>query len=202
MDHITPERQKRILEVLNKRQDDLIVVLENIFDPHNLSACLRSCDSVGVNEVYLLYHSGQSKPEISNTSSSSASKWLNYSQFDNVESCFNELKEKGFIIYTTALSENSIDLFELDFTRKIAVVFGNEHYGVSQKAIELADGNFLIPQVGMIKSLNISVACAVTLYEAYRQKNLNGDFNSCKLTSEKFEKQLKIWTKPKIKGKK
>ena len=84
-------------------------------------------------------------------------------------------------IYTTHLSKDATGLYELDFTQKVALVFGNEHGGLSEETIALADGNFLIPQVGIIKSLNISVACAVSVYEAFRQKRDAGHYNACLL---------------------
>jgi len=93
-------------------------------------------------------------------------------QFNSIEACIPVLKAKYQKIYTTHLSADAVDLYEVDFAKEsIALVFGNEHDGVSEEMIQHADGNIIIPQVGMIKSLNISVACAISIYEAYRQKN-------------------------------
>ena len=100
-------------------------------------------------------------------SSSSAAKWLTIHQFENTTECFEELRKKYDKIYTTQLAQGSVSLYELDFTQNVALVFGNEHSGVSDELIRKADGNFIIPQVGIIKSLNISVACAVSVYEAF-----------------------------------
>ena len=103
-------------------------------------------------------------------------------------------KRKNFSkIYTTHLSTDAADLYELDLTETVALIFGNEHSGCSDDIIGMADGNFIIPQVGIIKSLNISVACAVSLYEAYRQKHLAGHFNNIKLTGESLQHLKTQW---------
>lgn len=189
----TPERIEKLKSVLEKRQPDLTIVLENINDPHNLSACLRSCDAVGVNTVHIVYHSGQEKPDIAHKSSASAKKWLEYKHFTSVEDCYKELHNNGFKIFTTHLAKDSISLYDIDFTEKTALVFGNEHSGVSEKAVELADGNFIVPQMGMIKSLNISVACAVSLYEAFRQKMDGGHYDKPAISETDLKTQFEEW---------
>jgi tRNA (guanosine-2'-O-)-methyltransferase len=114
-------------------------------------------------------------------SSSSAAKWLTIHQFTDTKECFDALREKFDKIYTTHLSSNAVGLYELDFNQRVALVFGNEHGGLSEETIALSDGNFIIPQVGIIKSLNISVACAVSVYEAFRQKNIAGHYQQRQL---------------------
>lgn len=161
-------------EVLQKRQFDITVVLENVWDPHNISAVLRSCDAVGIQEVYIISPKDKKESKIGRKSSASASKWITIYHFRDVKECFDVLRSKYSKIYATHLQKDAMPLYEMDFTQSLALVFGNEKDGVSDLATELADGNFAIPQVGMIQSLNISVACAVTLYECYRQRNLKG----------------------------
>jgi len=174
---MTPERRAKLLEVLKKRQTDLTVVLENVFDPHNISAVMRTCDAVGVQEIYILNTKIPRHKKWGAKSSSSAAKWLTIYQFENAEECFSSLRKRYSKILTTHLSSDAVDLYDIDFTTSIALIFGNEHSGVSEEIRELADGNFIIPQSGIIRSLNISVACAVTLYEAFRQKNKAGHYN-------------------------
>ena len=178
---MTPERRARLLEVLSKRQPDLTVVLENVFDPHNISAVMRTCDAVGIQEIYILNTRIPRHKKWGAKSSSSAAKWLTIHQYTDAVACFADLRKKYDRILTTHLSSDAVGLHEIDMTRPIALVFGNEHSGVSDEIRALADGNFIIPQVGIIRSLNISVACAVTLYEAYRQKNLAGHYNRADL---------------------
>ena len=173
---MTPERTERLSTVLEKRQPDLTVVLENVFDPHNISAVMRTCDAVGVQEIFVLTNKVPRHKKWGRRSSSSAEKWLTVHQFEDPVACFQEVRRRYKKIYTTHLAEDSAELYELDLTEPIALAFGNEHSGVSEDILAMADGNFIIPQVGIIRSLNISVACAVTLYEAYRQKERAGHY--------------------------
>lgn len=190
---MTPERTERLTNVLAKRQPGLTVVLENVSDPHNISAVMRTCDAVGVQDVYILNTKIGLHEMWSAKTSSSAAKWLTVHQFTNAEECFAALRKKFSKIYTTHLSTDAVDLYEINLTESVALVFGNEHSGVSDDIIGMADGNFLIPQVGIIKSLNISVACAVSLYEAYRQKKIAGHFDNINLTTEAYNQLKKQW---------
>jgi tRNA (guanosine-2'-O-)-methyltransferase len=190
---MTPEREQRFTQVLSKRQTNITVVLENVFDPHNISAVMRTCDAVGVQEIYVLNTKIARHKKWGVKSSSSAAKWITINQFDEVSTCFKDLRKKYDRIYSTHLGEHSMDLYDLDFSSGIALIFGNEHDGVSEEIRNLADGNFIIPQVGIIKSLNISVACAVTLYEAFRQKKLAGHFKQQMLSNEQYTNLFNQW---------
>lgn len=190
---MTPERKARIQSVLSHRQNDLTVVLENVFDPHNISAVMRSCDAVGVQEIYVLNTKLPRHQKWGARSSSSAANWLTVHQFDNAAACFASLRRKYKTILTTHLAGEAVSLYQVDFTGSMALVFGNEHAGVSDELLSLSDGNFVIPQVGMIRSLNISVACAVTLYEAYRQKAAAGHYDSPRLNAGEWNTISKQW---------
>jgi len=190
---MTPERRDRLQKVLSKRQDDITIVLENVFDPHNISAVMRTCDAVGVQEVYVLNTKIPRHKKWGARSSSSAAKWLTVHQFENAEKCFSSLRSKYSKILTTHLSSDAVNLYSINLTEPIALVFGNEHSGVSEDIIKLADGNFIIPQSGIIRSLNISVACAVTLYEAYRQKSLAGHYDQPGLSVNLRNSLLESW---------
>jgi tRNA (guanosine-2'-O-)-methyltransferase len=190
---MTPERQEKIEAVLSKRQNNITVVLENVFDPHNISAVMRSCDAVGITEIYVLNTRIPLHKKWGARSSSSAAKWLVVHQFDNAKNCFEALRKKYNRILATHLSSDAVSLYDIDLTENIALVFGNEHSGVSDDIRAMADGNFIIPQVGMIRSLNISVACAVSLYEAFRQKTVAGHYNKQQVTTEEFNLLSKEW---------
>lgn len=190
---MTPERRKRLWSVLEKRQNNLTVVLENVFDPHNAAAVMRTCDSVGIQEVYLINNRIVPLKNWGFKSSSGAKKWLTIHQFTTVRECFDELRKKYNKIFTTWLASDSVNLYDIDFTESIALVFGNERFGVSDETRSSADGNFIIPQCGIIQSLNISVACAVTLYEAYRQKEQAGHYKEPSLTVERRNELLSQW---------
>jgi tRNA (guanosine-2'-O-)-methyltransferase len=191
---MTPERTERLTSVLNKRQDDITVVLENVFDPHNISAVMRTCDAVGVQEIYILNTKIPRHKKWGAKSSSSAAKWLTIHQYENAAECFSSLRKRYSSILTTHLSADAVGLYQLDLTKSTALVFGNEHSGVSEEIRGLADGNFIIPQVGIIRSLNISVACAVTLYEAMRQKTLAGHYDQRKMDDNNYNELLKQWS--------
>jgi tRNA (guanosine-2'-O-)-methyltransferase len=191
---MTPQREEKLVSVLSKRQTDITVVLENVFDPHNISAVMRTCDAVGVQEIYILNTKIPRHKKWGARSSSSAAKWLTIHQFENAVDCFAAVRKNYSTILTTHLSSDAVGLHEIDLTRSIALVFGNEHSGVSEEIRVLADGNFVIPQVGIIRSLNISVACAVTLYEAFRQKNLAGHYNRQDMSSVIKQDLLKEWS--------
>lgn len=197
---MTNERREKLLNVLAKRQNSLTVVLENVFDPHNISAVMRTADSVGIQEIFILNTRIAPHKRWGAKSSSSAAGWLTIRQFTDAVDCFSALRSSGYTILTTHLAENSVGLYELDLTRKLALVFGNEREGVSEEIRALADGNFIIPQVGIIQSLNISVACAVTLYEAYRQKNAAGHYRLPQITGAAAKELLLHWgmTEPDI----
>jgi tRNA (guanosine-2'-O-)-methyltransferase len=173
----TERRRRRIEEVLRRRQRDLTVVLENVHDPHNVSAVLRSCDAVGIGRVHVVY-SVESPPEraYARTTSASAAKWIDIMHHESIAACYEVLRRDGFAVVAATLGKESIDLYEVDFRRPIAVVFGNEMRGLSDEAREQADVTVTIPMMGMVQSLNISVACAVTLYEALRQRLLAGNY--------------------------
>ena len=174
---MTEQREEKIQRMLANRQHDLTVIFENIDDPHNISACLRSCDSVGISEVYILSSPDKKQSKLGKKSSASATKWITIHHFFDAGKCFEEVRKRYSKIYSTLLSSSSVDLYEIDFTQSVALVFGNEHEGVSSASASYCDGNFIIPQVGMIQSLNISVACAVSLYEAFRQRRLAGKYS-------------------------
>ena len=166
-------RLQKITSVVKSRQFTLRVVLENIHDPHNVSAIFRTCDAVGVPKVTLIYNR-EKFPKIGKKSSASAFKWVEKEKFSTVSECYDSLRKEGFIIYASSISDDSIDFYKLDFKKKIAIVLGNEHRGVSDEVAELADKNFKIPMYGMVQSLNVSVATAIILYEGLRQRMKKG----------------------------
>jgi len=174
---MTDERLERIENVARKRQTDLTVVLENVHDPHNIGAVLRTCDSIGIWEVFILNNDPdlvKNPVVIGKGASTGARKWLDVKVFNDTELCYSAIRENYSTILGTHLETDSKSLYELDLTSPTAFVFGNEHAGITEESLKHLDGNFIIPQVGMVQSLNISVACAVTLYEAYRQRDEKG----------------------------
>ncbi|TAH02521.1 MAG: RNA methyltransferase [Sphingobacteriales bacterium] len=190
---MTPEREERLTSVLNKRQKGLTVILENVFDPHNVSAVLRTCDAVGIQEVFVLNTKIPRHKKWGFKSSSSATKWLTIHQFTNADECFKIVRNNYSTILATHLSTDAVNMHHINFTQSIALIFGNEHSGVTEETLAKADGNFIIPQVGIIKSLNISVACAVTVYEAMRQRSAAGMYNQPSLPQAQIQHLRKEW---------
>ncbi|MGX5817463.1 TrmH family RNA methyltransferase [Chitinophaga lutea] len=190
---MTPERKERLTTVLDRRQGNITVVLENVEDPHNVSAVLRTCDAVGIQDVYVLTTKIPRHKHWGPRSSSSAAKWLTVHQFDNAQELFTTLRKRYDRILTTHLSSDAISLYDIDFKGSVALIFGNEQNGVSDEIRALADGNFVIPMMGIIRSLNISVACAVSLYEAMRQKELAGHYEAPSLPEAQRDALLKEW---------
>lgn len=178
--------------VLERRQPDLTVVIENVHDPFNASALLRSCDAVGIPEVHLVY-TVEAMPEVSLGVSASARRWLTLRAHESIAACYAHLRARGFTIYATYLGEGARDLYELDLTGPCAFVFGNEARGVTPEARDGADAAVIIPMMGMVESLNISAACAVTLYEALRQRRLAGCYATPRWDPAEIDRRLRAW---------
>ena len=130
------------------------------------------------------------KIKLGKKSSGGTRKWVDVHFYKDIDACFKHVRSKYEQIWATHLSGSSQSLFDLDLTQSIAFLFGNEKNGLSQEVLAYADANFLVPQVGMAESLNISVACAVSLYEAYRQRNSKGWYEDANPSSKQFKKAL------------
>jgi len=172
------ERRFNIIkQTAMRRQGNLTVILENIMDPHNISAVMRSCDAIGIHEMFILFTEKtleQDEFTIGKRASAGARKWVDLHVYSNAAACFEHVKSKYEKVLSTHLGEDAVSLHELDLTASVALLFGNERNGLSQEALSYSDGNFVIPMLGMSQSLNLSVACAVTLYEAQRQRTQKG----------------------------
>ena len=190
----TEKRIEKIRAVVSKRQPSLKIILENIHDPHNVSAIFRTCDAASIPKVSLIYNI-ESFPKIGKKSSASAFKWIEREKCKSVEECYKQLRSEGYKIYVSSISMDAKDLYKIDFTEKSAIVMGNEHRGVSKEAEELADEKFYIPMYGMVQSLNVSVSAAITIYEALRQRTLKGMYGKSELNEEQIEEWINKWSK-------
>ncbi len=189
---ITARRLQRMAAVLARRQPGIAVALEDVHDPHNVSAVLRSCDATGVPDIHLVYDVDE-PPELSTGVAAGTQRWLTTTQHPTIDECYERLRAEGKTIYATALAGDTLDLYDVDLTAPCALVFGNESRGLSQAAIEGADATIRIPMLGMAESLNISVACAVVLFEAMRQRRLAGLFDGPQLPNEEMRATLAGW---------
>lgn len=188
------KRLQKINNVVRARQYSLHVVLENIHDPHNVSAIFRTCDAAGVPAISLIYNY-EKFPRIGKKSSASAYKWVEKEKFRSVEDCYSSLKNKGYQIIASSISSESKSIYEIDLTKKTAIVLGNEHRGVSDEAAQIADVKFQIPMLGMVQSLNVSVAAAITLYEAVRQRISAQMYPSKDKNAKELQSIVDAWLK-------
>ncbi|WP_035244220.1 TrmH family RNA methyltransferase [Desulfonatronovibrio hydrogenovorans] len=188
----TSQRVERVRKVLGQRQKDLTLVINNIHDPHNVSAILRSCDAFGVAAVHLLY-TRNTFPVLGKKSSASAKKWVERVNHPCVPSLVESLSSQGMNLIRTGFSKTAIAVHEWDFTRPTAVVLGNEHSGVEKDLQKVVDQEIYIPMLGMVQSLNVSVAAAIILYEAYRQRNRVGFNSGSYFSQEELEDLFQKW---------
>lgn len=190
---MTPERSAKLDQVIRYRQPGLTVILENVFDPHNLAAVMRTCDAVGIQEVFAITDRIPDRKNWGYRSSRSANKWVDLHAFTSREACLDKVRARYPRILGSCLEGNPGSIYALTLTGPLALVFGNEKYGISEEMKAACDGFFRVPQVGMIQSLNISVACAVTLYEAYRQKEIAGHYQEQRLSGDEAIELKERW---------
>jgi tRNA (guanosine-2'-O-)-methyltransferase len=191
-----PRRYEKLKQVLSRRQTDLTVIVEDVHKPHNLSAIIRTCDAVGVFEVHAV-NSNSKMPTCSPVAKGSE-KWVNLRIHHNLEKAIAELKQKNITIYAAHLSDKAVDYRSIDYTLPTAILMGSEKEGISSLATDLVDGHIIIPMLGMVESLNVSVAAAVILFEAQRQRLAAGMYNRVNLDRESFERVIFEWGYPEI----
>lgn len=171
---MTPERRRRIETTACTRQHDLTVFMERVHKPHNLAAVLRTCDAVGIQRAHAVPGSG-GLPALNHTSQG-AQRWIDLERHPDTSTALKALKAEGYACYAAHFSERAVDFRSVDYTRPTALVLGTEKFGVSDEALALCDGEVIIPMAGMTQSLNVSVAAAVILYEAQRQREDAGRY--------------------------
>jgi len=193
---MTESRREKLEFALNRRQPDLTVLLENVFDPHNISAIMRTADAVGIAEIYVLNTVEPPKNYWAYRSARSAEKWVGVKEYTDFDQCLSDIKQTYHRLLGTYVSNVSGSIFEQDFTKPSAIVFGNEKYGLSKKMLSVCDDLFQIPQMGMVVSLNISVACAVCLYEALRQRTIAAMYAERRISTEMYDSLWESWSQP------
>ena len=167
-------RYQRIESVLSRRQTDLTVCLEDVHKHHNLSAIVRTADAVGCHHVHAVWPEKQKW--LTNNTSGGSKNWLDTHLHRNIDDAVASMRAHNpdVQILATHLSEDAVDFREIDYTRPTAIIVGQEKTGISPQALEYADQNIIIPMQGMVQSLNVSVAAALILFEAQRQRDLAG----------------------------
>jgi tRNA (guanosine-2'-O-)-methyltransferase len=171
----SPARLSKLHHVASQRQQG-VVILENISDPHNAAAVLRSCESFGIAHIYYIFETTPrfNPARIGKASSSSANKWLEFSIFESTKECLAHVKTQGYTIFGTVLADDAVSLYDASFLEpKTALMFGNEHAGLTQEAIEGCDVKVMLPMRGFVQSLNLSVTAGIFLFELTRQRLQN-----------------------------
>jgi len=193
---MTPERFHRLRAALTRRQPDLTVLTDYVHKSHNLSAILRSCEAVGVLEAHIV--SPERSLYLHHTSSAGAKKWLSVDRHRSVEDAVGHLRARGFAILAAHPAPGARDYRDVDYTLPTALTMGAELHGLSDEALALADAHITIPMMGMVGSLNVSVASAILLFEAMRQRAAAGMYDTCRIPAPEFEERLFAWAYPKL----
>ncbi len=192
----TTDRCNRLNRVLQQRQPDLTVLAESLNKPRNFSAIVRTCDAVGINELHAV--PGEEGLGIYWKTSQGAEKWVKVRAHDTLEAACAHLRARGFQLVAAHLSDQARDYRTLDYTRPTALVVGTELFGVSELALAEADQQVKIPMMGVTQSLNVSVACAIVLYEALRQRQAAGMYGHNRLDDRLLRKQRFEWLHPQV----
>ncbi len=191
---MTPERFTKLKAVLDRRQPDLAVLAEDVHKSHNISAVLRTCDAVGVMELHAVSPGGEFSRH--RMISGGSRKWVRTRTHRDIDEAASHLKQMGFHIVAAHFSGQSTDYRAWDYTRPTALLLGGELLGVSARAAALADAQVFIPMRGLVESLNVSVAAAVILYEAARQREAAGLYARCRLDADSYRDLLFEWCYP------
>jgi len=185
---MTPERLERINSMLNQRQPDLTVCMEGVHKTHNLAAVVRTCDAIGVSEVHAVWKNERMR--VSGGSAAGSQNWVDVHNYTNTKDAIDALKAKNMQVLVTNLSDTAVDFREIDYTKPTAIILGQEKFGASDIAKEMADHDIVIPMVGMVQSLNVSVANAVVLYEAQRQRKAAGMYDKATIGEDIRQRML------------
>jgi tRNA (guanosine-2'-O-)-methyltransferase len=179
---MNPERLARLKAALDRRQPDLTVVMDQVNKPHNLAAIIRSADAVGVPEVHAVWPTALMR--MAAAAAKGSHDWMAVTTHPDLRTCIAGLKARGMQVLATHLDDSAVDFRSIDYTRPTAILLGQEKYGLPPESLALADKRIVIPMNGMVQSLNVSVAAALILYEAQRQRALAGRYEQPQLSGE------------------
>ncbi|WP_281347169.1 TrmH family RNA methyltransferase [Thermosulfurimonas marina] len=189
---VLPRRLARMREVLARRQKDLVLFLDRVKNEHNFSALIRTAEAVGLQEIWYGFEEPYEAP-INVGVTLGAHRWVFLRKTEDPRATLEDFRNRGFQVVVTWLGAGTRDFREVDYTRPTVIVVGNEVEGVSPELLPLATHRIMIPMVGMVRSLNVSVATAVILYEAFRQREAAGLYERPQLSSSEIEAILRKW---------
>jgi tRNA (guanosine-2'-O-)-methyltransferase len=194
--NMTPKRFQKLRRVLDARQPDLTVLLDNVHKPHNFSAILRSCDAVGVFEAHAVWQDPTLRPN--HLTSGGTGKWVGIRTHPDIGSAVTDLRERGFQLVAAHPEGDARDYRDVDYTCPTALLLGAELQGLGRTALEGADIRVCVPMTGMAESLNVSVAAATILFEAQRQRTDSGLYAESRLDRTVYDTTLFEWAHPAI----
>ncbi len=188
---MTPKRYAKLRSVLDRRQPDLTVLLDNVHKPHNFSAIVRSCDAVGAFEAHAVWPDPKLKPN--HMSSGGTGKWVQVRVHPDLHTAVSALRDNGLQIVAAHPDEDALDFRQVDYTRPTAILLGAELDGVSDAGLRHADVHVAVPMAGMVESLNVSVAAGILLFAAQRQREAAGLYDHSRVDAEIYSRTLFEW---------
>lgn len=191
-----PKRYRRLRRVLDRRQPDLTVLMERVHKSHNFSAILRNCDAVGVLETHVIPPEGGL--DVHRSASAGTGKWVGVREHPNLDAALEALGSGGFQVVAAHPAADALDYRELDYTGPTCLLVGAELHGLSREALARADHRVAVPMVGMVRSLNVSVAASLLLFEAFRQRDAAGMYDQRRLDAERYRRLLFEWAHPRV----
>jgi tRNA (guanosine-2'-O-)-methyltransferase len=191
-------RNDKIIELLNRRQTEITVFMDEVHKPHNLAAIVRTCDAIGIGEVHAVYPEGALRN--CHGTAMGSNRWVTIHTYQNLAKGLDQMRAEKKQILAAHFSDRAIDFRQIDYTKPTAILVGSEKFGVSEQAAEMADEHILIPMLGMVQSLNVSVAAAIILYEAQRQRELTGCYDKRQLSDTVCDQLRFEWLHPQVKN--
>lgn len=195
---MTPERYRRLLDTLDRRQPDLTVIMEGVHKPHNIAAVVRTCDAVGILDVHAVLPENRAK--VAAGTAMGSQRWINLHKHNDGVAAIEQVRAQGMQVLAAHFSDTALPYREVDFTKPTALLLGTERFGVSEAAGAAVDGHVIVPMMGMVASFNVSVAAAIILSEACEQRRAAGFYDRPRLDPETYRHTLFRWAHPKLAG--
>lgn len=193
---MTPQRYRRICEILDRRQPDLTVIMDGVHKPHNIAAIIRTCDAVGILDVYSVLPTTRARSAAGTAMGSQ--RWVQAHRYDDGVTAIRALQQQGVQVLAAHLSDQAVPYREIDYTRPTALLLGTEKFGVNQDSAAAVDQHVVIPMMGMVESFNVSVAAAIILAEACEQRRKAGMYDQPRVDAARYKSLVFQWGHEKI----
>lgn len=193
---MTPERFHKLRKTLDLRQPDLTLLTDQIHKPRNIAALVRTSDAVGIHQLNMVWQKEKHRPYRGTAMGSD--RWVNIVRHESMTAAIDDLQAQNYKVYAAHLSSKAVDYRTIDYTQPCAILMGNEKKGVSDCAAAKVDQHIVIPMMGMVESYNVSVAAAIILAEAQRQRQEAGFYRQVRLSNEEYKATFFRWAHPEI----